>query len=752
MKKRLFSILLAFALIFSSLWKPVWAETKEVSPQPEIGADGEYIEGTAIVTVVSPKKTSLTKEGTASFDSGITIEECYNFGSAGALAQTEEQRGFLSDKTWYISEVSSNAYSTKELINKLDDKAYVMAVEPDYKQYLNDNAGDPLAHEQWHLDGEGSFACQSTGISFASTKPMEKKDTPVIAVMDTGIDHTHEDLAGHMWVNPNTALLPGMYGYNFTDDTADCRDTNGHGTHCAGTIAAVSGNGKGITGISDARLMSLKIFDEERSTSNSIIIKALNYIIQAKAAGVNITAVNCSWGGGNSSYAMPSLVKQIGQGGTLFVFASGNDGINHRPGIKATCPYDLYAGSYAENRNYMVITGSSDVNDMPSSFSDYGASDVDLFAPGENILSTYHEEVYFPGVYEAEVETQLTSALLRFDSDVEPARLYTDQQVGVRSDIRTETAYEPTIDYRSNASSGCLKWTVDLNTPNIRQQTAYLYMDVTGEPFDPEATYYVSMLFGGTDSDGIFSWDHFTRVSSGKLGSETNRFYLAPDGKIYFKVIGLEPNSKRTGTMVYYLDDIGISRADPDISQFGKYEATSGTSMAAPMVTGAAALLSQVYPGDNVKNRKGRLLACTWQTPGMTGKCVTGGVLDLQKMNTYIPVPEENNTTNTPSQPQTTVYKTNKQKTKVKVKKIKIKASKKTLKAGKKLRLKAVVTPSGASSKKVKWTSSKKKWATVTQRGYVTAKKKGVGHTVRITATATDGSRKKASVRIKIKK
>ena len=751
MKKRLFSILLASALICSGLGKPVRAEAGEASPQPKMYTDGEYIEGTAIVTVVSPKKTSLTKEGTASFDSGITIEECYDFGSAGALAQTGGQRGFLSDKTLYISEVSSNTYSTRELINKLDDKAYVIAVEPDYKQYLNDNTGDPLAHEQWHLDGGGSFSGQSAGISFASTKSMEKKNTPVIAVMDTGIDHTHEDLADHMWVNPNTALLPGMYGYNFTDDTADCRDTNGHGTHCAGTIAAVSGNGKGITGISEARLMSLKIFDEERSTSNSIIIKALNYIIQAKAAGVNITAVNCSWGGGNSSYAMPSLVKQIGQGGTLFIFASGNEGINHRPGVKATCPYDLYTGSYTENRNYMVITGSSDVNDMPSSFSDYGASDVDLFAPGENILSTYPEEIYFPGVYQAEVETQLTSSLLRFDDSGETAGLYTDREVGVQPVIPAETAYEPDIDYRSNASSGCLKWTIDLNAPNIRQQTAYLYMDVTDEQLDPEAVYYVSMLFGGTDSDGIFSWDHVTRASSGKLGSETNRFYVAPDGTVYFKVIGLEPNSKRTGTMVYYLDDIGISRANPDTSLFGKYEATSGTSMAAPMVTGAAALLSQVYPGDSVKNRKGRLLACTRQTQGITGKCVTGGVLDLQKMNTYVPVPEENNTTNPPPNPQATVQ-TKKQKPKVKVKKIKIKASKKTLKAGKKLSLRAVVTPSGASSKKVKWTSSKKKWATVTQRGYVTAKKKGRGHTVRITATATDGSRKKASVRIKIKK
>ena len=110
------------------------------------------------------------------------------------------------------------------------------------------------------------------------------------------------------------------------------------------------------------------------------------------------------------------------------------------------------------------------------------------------------------------------------------------------------------------------------------------------------------------------------------------------------------------------------------------------------------------------------------------------------------PVSSAPPSTPAPSQAPQTVSK------KVLVKKVTIKGSKKALKAGKKRKLKTVLTPGNATKKKVKWISSKKKWATVSAKGVVTAKKKGRGHTVKITATATDGSRKKGVFRIRIKK
>lgn len=768
MKKRLFCMIFVFVFLFCNISEPACAaaENKDISqPSPEVSspdgtsaADDGYIEGTVIVTIASPKKTSLTKKGSASFDSQISIDRSYNFGNAGILAKTDSQRSFLSDKTLYISEVSSDSYSTQDLMDKLERKAYVLRVEPDYKQHLNTVSDDPLVSEQWHLDGTGDFFCSSQGIAYSSAQNTAKTGEPVVAVMDTGIDYTHEDLKDHMWVNPAPDTLPGIHGYDFTIHYPDCMDTDGHGTHCAGTIAAVSGNQKGITGISNARLMALKVFGDDGETTNSTILDAMNYILQAKKTGVNITAVNCSWGGGRSSYAMPSLVNQLGKMGVLFVFASGNGGINRDSTPESSCPYDLYTGVYTDNRNYVIITGSSDNNDNPSTFSDYGSKNVDLFAPGENIISTYCEDNYLPGTYEETTEKALTASFFSFDLNPqtgtvgETPEIYTDDDLGIRTKVSASAVSSTEEDYHADPDSGSLKWTVDLGSPQQTPKSTYLYLDVTDYNLDPKAVYYVSMMFGGTDSKGDFSWDHFVKKSSGELGDETNRFYIARNGRIYFKLIGLETRGDLTDTSVYYLDNIGVSHANPDTSLLGKYEVMNGTSMAAPMVTGAVALLSEIYPGDSAKNRRGRLLACTRQTPGAKGKCLTDGVLHLANMASYVPVPDdaEDSPNNKPSSPSSNT--TVKSKKTIKVTKIKLNASKKTLKAGKRLKLKAVISPKNASRKKIKWSSSNKKWASVSQSGVVTAKKKGIGHTVKITATATDGSRKRASVKIKIKK
>ncbi len=308
------------------------------------------------------------------------------------------------------------------------------------------------------------------------------------------------------------------------------------------------------------------------------------------------------------------------------------------------------------------------------------------------------------------------------------------------------------FDFRSQTDSGSLTWTIDFGDPKLfGSKLTYLYLDVTDENPDITDTHYVSMLFGSTDPDGLFAWDHIVKRSEGPPESETNRFYTAPDGRIYFKILGLEVDGTVTETRTYSFDDIGFSVADPDVSLFGKYDTASGTSMAAPMVAGAIGLLAEIHPEDSAANRRNRLLNCTRYTPQISEKCATGGVLDLHNIDAYVPVSDNTvssapPSTSAPTPAPRTVSK------KISVKKITVKGSKKTLKAGKKRKLKAVITPSNATKKKVKWSSSKKKWATVSSKGVVTAKKKGRGHTVKITAAATDGSRKKGVFRIKIGK
>ncbi len=762
MKKQILTGLLSMAILGSALQPLHTANAKipESSPTHPILSDCEYEEGTVLVTLAAPKKTSLVKEGITSFDENIKVEDSIHVGDATPLAENPKQETFLAEKELYVSEVSSSQYTTRELMNKLKNKAYIVSVEPNYRQYLTTT--DPFAEKQWHLDGDDTFGT-SPGIAYATARDKSRSNVPVVAVMDTGVNSSHEDLAAHMWQN-TTETLDGTHGYNFVDDTTYCEDDNGHGTHCAGTIAAVRDNGMGITGISEARLMSLKVFSSDGYTDNATIIQALHYLLEAKRAGVNVTAVNCSWGGGTSNDTMASLINELGTMGVSFIFASGNDGLNHNENLGAICPYDMY-DMIPTLRNYVIITGASNSNDHVACFSDYGSQDVDLFAPGEEILSTYHKINYLPGYYEDSVEEELTFRYLPMDDSSELDPLYHDKDLGISSRIQANISYEPDVNYASQISSGSLCWSLNFGNPTRSEKSSYLYLDVTDAGLNPEDTHFVSMFMGYENEYGEITWEHVVKESSGALGNEDNRFYESSDGHLYFRIIGMEANGQATGTSVYFLDNIGISTANPNPEALGQYEIMSGTSMAAPMVTGAVALLAERYPEDDSYNRKRRLLTCSRKTSATRTKCSTGGILDLTPMDTYVVTEAPPATTPKPTTPATSApastpapvtppnsFSVTISPTVTKVKKIKIKAKRKTVRAGKKLRLKAVITPSNAAKKKVRWSSSKKKWATVTQKGVVKAKKKGIGHTVKITAKAKDGSGKKATIKLRIKK
>lgn len=175
--------------------------------------------------------------------------------------------------------------------------------------------------------------------------------------------------------------------------------------------------------------------------------------------------------------------------------------------------------------------------------------------------------------------------------------------------------------------------------------------------------------------------------------------------------------------------------------------------MAAPCVSGAVALLSALYQDDTPLLRKARLLECVRKCPALSTKCVTGGILDLSKLesNSTTSASIKDTTDNSISNLLPRVTPTLSLQ-KIKVTKVKLNKKKANLRYGKKLKLKASLSPSNASNKKVKWSVSKKKYASVTQKGVVTPKKKGIGHTIKVYAKATDGSGKKAVCTIKIKK
>ena len=674
--------------------------------------EGTYVKGEALVSMTTTQAAALTKEGTASFDKDIRVEECWEFGTAQD-AQSEQ----IKD---YVALVSSDTYSTKELMEIAADRYYVDAVAPNSYAHLCDIGKDTLSDYQWYLDGTGSFRTESKGIRFSDLEA-ESFMQPVVALIDTGVDYTNEDLKDSMWVNPYQSKgVEGTYGYDFANDDDDPMDTDGHGTHCAGVIAAQQNNAAGITGISNAKIMALKVVKDNSDVFDVVgAIRAFEYIVRAQEMGVPVAAVNCSWGGSRDSGAvLNTLIDKMGANGALTVFAAGNDSIDWDaiPMSLRTVPYDL-------DSKYVVVAGASDENDERVYFSDYGNTQVDLFAPGSNIVSTVQEAKFLPQFWTPEKRQQMTTYYNTVSSIDD---FYTASNIrGLGSDYTVRLSYEPKVGC-SDQTDGSLKYTVKNNRsfglPIVKddifdggmEQAGFIYLDVTDWNPDTEKTYYISCMMADNDGDGVPAWESVEKVST----KDDCRF-VTSGGRTYLALIGI--TTQKTRSTTYYFDNFAVSVADPDTDQFEKCDIMSGSSMAAPMVTGAVAVLRGVNPTYDAMGIRSLLMECTRSVDALENACVTGGILDLSGIVV-----------------QPTSLKLNKASANVRY--------------GNKLQLVATILPENAAGANVTWKSSNPAYASVSAKGVVKVKKAGVGKTVKITASTKDGIKLQDACTVKILK
>jgi subtilisin family serine protease len=213
-----------------------------------------------------------------------------------------------------------------------------------------------------------------------------------IGVIDEGIMHTHEDLAANVWTNPfdpvdgidndGNGYVDDVRGWDFANNDSSTFDgtSDDHGTHVAGTIAGVGGNGKGVAGVCwSAKLISAKFLGRQGGTTANAI-KAVDYLTDLKTRhGLDIVATNNSWGGGGFSQGLADAITRAGNANILFVAAAGNDGLN----IETT---PSYPAGYA-NANIIAVAAIDKTGKL-ATWSNYGATRVDLGAPGVGIYST----------------------------------------------------------------------------------------------------------------------------------------------------------------------------------------------------------------------------------------------------------------------------------------------------------------------------------------------------------------------------
>lgn len=279
----------------------------------------------------------------------------------------------------------SKGEDPKEVKERYKQEPDVVYAELNYIARCTVLPGDTSFSKLWGLHNTG----QTGGIPDADIDAPEAwdlctgSDEVIIAVIDTGVDYNHPDLAGNIWTNPgeiagngidddNNGYIDDIHGWDFFNEDNNPLDDNGHGTHCAGTIGAIGNNGQGVAGVTwHAKIMPLKYANADGSGLYSDATAAILY---ANKMGARV--MSNSWGGTSYSYTLESAINSSD---ALVVCAAGNSASNID-----TNPF--YPASYSSPQ--VLTVASSTKNDTISSFSNYGVISVDVAAPGESIYST----------------------------------------------------------------------------------------------------------------------------------------------------------------------------------------------------------------------------------------------------------------------------------------------------------------------------------------------------------------------------
>ena len=298
--------------------------------------------------------------------------------------------------------VSVGAQSTAGAIRDLESDPRIAFAEPNFTVHADTIPNDPFLPQLWGLNNTGQTVNWTAGTPDADIDAPEAWSVSTgspdvtVAVIDTGVDVSHPDLAPNIWVNPGedcagcrtngvdddgNGYVDDWRGWDFVNGDNDPTDDNGHGTHVAGTIAAAGNNGLGVAGVTwSSKIMPLKFLGADGSGTAADAISAILY---ARAMGVPI--LSNSWGGDEFSQAMLDAIEQTDARGELFVAAAGNDFTN-------TDATPNYPSGY-DSPNVLAV-GATDQFDRKAWFSNYGARSVDLAAPGTNVYSTWRGGAY----------------------------------------------------------------------------------------------------------------------------------------------------------------------------------------------------------------------------------------------------------------------------------------------------------------------------------------------------------------------
>ncbi len=554
--------------------------------------------------------------------------------------------------------------SVGEAVASLRGDDAVLVAEPDRQNSPQAVPDDEFFDELWGLQNLGGafgiedFPGPVAGADIAAVDAWDRTvgiPSVVVAVIDSGYRFNHPDLSGVAWSNSDeiagnstdddgNGRVDDTRGFDFVGQDSDTpvsdndpSDTDlitgGHGVHVAGTVGAEGDDGAGITGVAqNVRIMPLRVCANDASETNppksscpdSAVIQAIDY---AGNNGADVANLSLGRAGSPSQLVVDAFARHPA---TLYVISAGNDGADNDgggdppDGHHYPCDYNPATDSVVAGRiDNIVCVAASDQADEIADFSDYGASSVDLAAPGTETLSAYqaitsrYSESFTASDFATKWSATAANGFGRDDDGPLTSFGMTDSPGGAPAASAT---------YQSTLTTG---FTVPAGWGSCR---------LSGQRF--------LALGGGSFQYAVLSNDSavFTSSPTSTVGSSLISFQTQPISglggttvKLRFRYIADSTPSVSEGA---WLDDLEVRCFEPATSSTASYAYLQGTSMAAPHVAGAAGLLASLDPSATVPELREALLEgavpnrpslCDPVTDLDNRRTVTGGRLNVDR-------------------------------------------------------------------------------------------------------------------------